>query len=149
MAGGGARSPGGAHTHAVEDLQAVVPARHVYPALKDCDPGSAAIRAHRGHHCPPSGKSHSRRGAMRPGVPALPRQLREVWARCAEFPHTLDNLATAPASPTACRRPSLAAASPSASDVQRVFSAHLCRCLNRHVPAQASYRPAPPLHPGS
>lgn len=149
MAGVGARSPGGAHTHTVEDLQAVVAARHVDPALKDRDSGSAAIRAHRGHHCPPSGKSHSRRGAMRPGVPALPRQLRAVWALCC-VPSCPGQISPPlNASPTACRRPSLVAASPSASDVRRVCSARLCRCSHRHAPAKASYRPAPPLYPGT
>lgn len=61
----GRSSPGEAQTHTVEDLQTVVATRHIYPALKDCNPSSTAIRAHRGHHCPPSGKSQSRRGAMR------------------------------------------------------------------------------------
>lgn len=145
----GTRSPGGAHTHTVEDLQPVVAARHVDPALKDRDSGSAAIRAHRGHHCPPSGKSHSRRGAMRPGVPALPRQLRAVWALCCVPSRPGQISLPLNASPTACRRPSLVAASPSASDVRRVFSARLCRCSHRHAPAKASYRPAPPLYPGS
>lgn len=43
MEGVGALSPVAAQTHAVEDLQTVVAARHIYPALKDCDPSSTAI----------------------------------------------------------------------------------------------------------
>lgn len=68
-------------------------------------------------------------GAMRPGVPALPRQLiREVGARRAAPP--LAPWTTSPplpASPTTRQWPSLAAASPPAPDVRRVFSVRLCR----------------------
>lgn len=83
----GALSPGGTQTHAAEDLQTVVAARHVDPALKDCNPRSTAVRAHRGHHCPPSGKRQRRKGAMRS---ALPRQQR-IWRSCAVFCPTLDD----------------------------------------------------------
>ena len=86
----GALSPGGTQTHAAEDLQTVVAARHVDPALKDCNPRSTAVRAHRGHHCPPSGKRQWRKGAMRSGDPALPRQQR-IWRSCAVFCPTLDD----------------------------------------------------------
>ena len=40
-------------TYTVEDLQAVVPSRHVDPALEHSDTSSAAVGAHGGHHCPP------------------------------------------------------------------------------------------------
>lgn len=51
-------------TYAVEDLQPVVPSRHVDPALEDRDPGGAAVGAHGGHHRPPGReKRELRRGS--------------------------------------------------------------------------------------
>lgn len=42
MEGVSALSPGGAQTHAAEDLQTVVATRHIYPALKHRHPSSTA-----------------------------------------------------------------------------------------------------------
>lgn len=136
----GALSPGGPHTHTAEDLQAVVASRHVYPALKDCDPRSTAVRAHWGHHCPPSGKSQSRSGAMRAGVPVPPRQLRKVRAHCTVFPRARITSPPLSASPTSCSWLSLAATCP-------LPQTHGCSLLSSaSMSPKASYRSAPPLH---
>lgn len=146
----GALSPGGPHTHTAEDLQAVVASRHVYPALKDCDPRSTAVRAHWGHHCPPSGKRQSRSGAMRAGVP-VPQDSLERFGRtvlCSLAPgQPPHRLAPPPRSapgflwlpPVPCLRPMAALCSALPACPQRPLTDLLLPCTPRLVNGTTHY----------